>query len=192
MDKKRIANFLLRGLKPAQVASIVGCTPSYILQLQKDDEEFKAILGELLPKVEAEQDLEDEILAAKYLSVEHKVLHQIEQALPMTGEIRDLSRALEVIGNRQEARLKRQMLARHPQGLLGEDGRATLTVSLSLPAHAIPEYTINAQKEITSIAKKPLNPLSSQGVKALFDTLSGRAKQAIEGSAELIPAGSDF
>jgi hypothetical protein len=172
MDEKRIASFLARGLKPSQVAAIVGCTPAYITQLGQK-ETFKALLDEVQAEAEGQDGelAEEEILATKYLAVEHKILKQIEDTMPF-AEFTHLTKALEVVGKRQEERAKRKMMSRLP-GLAGPAG--SLTVSLTVPIHAIPEYTINPQGQITSINEKVLAPLSSQGVKDLFDKLQGRA-----------------
>jgi hypothetical protein len=170
MSKKdRIAEFLAQGLTASQVSSIVGCTPAYISQLAKD-EEFAALL--LLKKEAAPPpNHEDVLLTNKYLSLEHKLLTQLENTMQF-AELRDVTRALEVVGNRQEKRASR-LATPATQG-----SNTTVHVSIMLPAHAIPEYTINQQKEVTSIGDRAMAPMSSIGVKALFNQITASKQQA--------------
>lgn len=178
MDERRIASFLAGGLKPSQIASIIGCTPSYITQLSST-EQFKFLLAEEQAKqasaaAKNEQMVEEVIITNKYLAVEHNILNRLENQMAY-ADIKELTRALEVVGNRQEARAKRQLIQRLPQ--LNDPNKATLTLSLSVPAHTIPEYSVNERKEITAVGSKLMAPLSSEGVKTLFDRLSGRIRE---------------
>lgn len=170
MKNDRILNLLAQGISAVQVVSIVGCPPKY-LQSLLEDTEFKAAL-------EAEQALyfqeanEDEIIGNKYLSLEHKILKQIEAQIP-NAELRDALKALEVVSNRQE-----KAKSRHNAPIQGNTVNYT-TVNLNLPTHAIPEYSLNSSKEVVAINGKPMAPLSGVAVKALFDSMKGNEVQVI-------------
>jgi len=165
MDEKRIANFIASGLSDTQIAGIVGCTPAYLCQLKKEDSFSTLVVAAIaeLPKECAEE----ERLGLKYLAVEHKVLRHLEDRLAF-AEFRDAVAALRVLGDRQEKREAR----RHPA--MASPGHITNNyVQLSIPSHALPELTFNAQMEVVAIGDKGLAPLSSVGVKDLFSSLKG-------------------
>jgi len=182
--KNRIIDFLAQGLRPSQVAGIVGCTPSYVVQLSKDEEVAKLIAEkrqELLPNLD-----DDKILTNKYMSAEHAILKQIEDNISMY-EPRDTIRALEVIGNRQEKRLQRLTPAAAPN-----QGPVFNVLNLTLPAHAaasLPSYKLNESKEIIEVAGQALAPLSTEGVRNLF--MQHRMQDAVQAVTQ-IEAPEDF
>lgn len=165
--QEKIAKLLAQGLKPAQVASIVGCTPAYLSQLSKE-EAFKQLLAQEIASANTVSDLaEEELLNTKYLAAEHALLNQITESVALM-EPRDQIRALDVISARQGRQADRLARLRLPQ-------QQALTmnnyVQLTLPVHSVPEYKINAEGEIISIDNQPMAALSSQAVKQLFTTL---------------------
>lgn len=160
--RNRILNYMAQGLKPAQVASIVGCTASYISQLGKD-EAFLAELAEARAEAHKNVD-EDKVLSNKYMSLEHKILDSIEQAMAL-AELPALTRALEVIGTRQEKRAQRLAAPLRGEG-------TTVIVNLTLPSHAVPEYQVNSQREVVAIGDREIAPMNSEGVKRLFASLT--------------------
>ena len=79
----RIAGLLVQGMKPAMVATIVGCDPSYISQLLKDGaflyhlQELNKELedGEAIGEASAEDRKQETLfLADKMLAAEHHAL----------------------------------------------------------------------------------------------------------------------
>ena len=166
LDQKRIAKFLATGLKPAQVASIIGCTPGYISQLEKD-EKFNQLLLEEKDSLPAEAASEEALLENKYTALEYKILNKIEDSLPM-AEFRDSLAALKIVGERQEAKAKRKILARLPQHPNGPNIQIAV---LTMPSHAIPTYQVNERNQIISIGDRPMTPLSSEQVKSLFNRM---------------------
>ena len=168
--RDRILDYMAQGLKAVQVASIVGCSASYISQLGKDEkflEELKAKMGEFQAKPD-----EDKALTNKYMAIEHRILNAMDSQMEL-AELPALTRALEVIGNRQE---KRALRLQAPVG----PNHTVNIVNITLPSHAIPEYTLNSQKEVVSIGEKVIAPMNSAGVQALFQQ---RKQQAIEALA---------
>lgn len=164
--KNRILDYLAAGVKPAQAASIVGCSPGYVSQLCKE-ESFRKELEERIkskPADAAETDID-----TKYQSLEHSLLRAMEDALP-GAELPAITRALETV-----ARVRTMKFAqRNPIQMTNPLGPTNLTViSVSLPAHALPPPAIevNSQGEILAINHKPLAPLSSDNVKNLFEQM---------------------
>lgn len=166
-QKDRIITFLGKGYKPSHVASIVGVTPAYITQLTKD-EEVKAKIAALKEEV-ADTD-EEEALTTKYAGMEHSILNAIESQLAF-AELPALTRALEVVGNRQDKRHQRA----NPGQYQNPRMHATINMlNVTLPQHAALGFQLSKDKEIIAVNGKELSPLSSDGVKTLFDNMSGR------------------
>lgn len=165
--RNRILNYLASGVKPAQVATIVGVSPGYISQLLKE-ETFKEELEALVltkPKDAEETDLDN-----KYVSLEHQILRGIEEAIP-GAELPALARILDSVTKRQDMRFQRKHPAQNPFG----NGANVQIVQISLPAHSIPAdpvVEINPQGEILAINNKPLAPMTSDSVKALFSKMT--------------------
>lgn len=164
--RDRILSYLSSGIKPAQVATIVGCSPGYISQLLKE-ESFITELNDLV--LQKPEDAEEKDLDNKYISLEHNILKQVENAI-IGAELPALTRALEVVAKRQDLRMQRKNPAQQSNPL-GTSHFSFITVSL--PNHALPPPVIllNEQKEILAINSKSLAPMSSDSVKGLFETI---------------------
>ena len=167
--KDRIASYLTQGLKAADVAEICGCSAGYISQLLKDTnfkEAVEATMREAPPS-------EDESLNAKYQGLEHKIVAEMSVAVS-GAELPHLTRALEAVSRSQDMREKRK----NPL-LQAVNQQNIQIVSVMLPSHAIQApkpLTLNAQSEVVAIGDKPLAPMSSAGVKNLFESLQSSAK----------------
>lgn len=176
--KERIKTYLASGLKPAQICSIVGCSPAYISQLWADEKfraETEALMADSGDKV-------DEKLDIKYESAEHQILDAMQDAI--TGaSFSELSRGLETIAKVRDMKANRKNPIVQPGG-----GNNFTLVQLTLPAHAIPaqpNVVLNAQSEIIAINDKPLAPLSADGVKSLFQTMKEKKQAAGQPVMEL-------
>lgn len=179
-QQERIIGFLAQGLKPVQIATIVGCTPSYISQLLGDEgpEGFKEAVKEKVQEFTANGTVEEDMVSAKYLSMEHKLIKTIEDRL-CEAEFPHLVNALKVIGDRQEKRAMRKA------GLLNPQPAAQQTiVQIMVPAHALPELQLNSKLEVVAIDNRIMAPMSSQAVKNLF--------QQRKAATPALEAGSDF
>lgn len=164
-QQERIIGFLAQGLKAAQVASIVGCTPAYISQLCAPDgpEGFKEGLQEKVKELTASGDIEENTVSSKYLSMEHRLLKTIEDRLG-EAEFPALVNALKVVGERQEKRAARKAgLSIAQQGTLVQN-----IVNITVPAHALPEFRMNTNLEVTAIGDRIMAPMSSDAVRQLF------------------------
>ena len=157
--RDRILHYMAQGVPASQVASIVGCQPSYISQLGKD-EKFLAQLAEARAEQQGKVVDEDKVLSNKYLAMEHKLLDQMSNSLAF-AELPAVTRALEVIANRQENRAKRLAQPTVERG-------AAVMINITLPSHAVPEYQVNSQREVISIGNRAVAPMSSTGVANLF------------------------
>lgn len=164
--KDRIKAYLADGLKAADVATILGCSPSYISQLLKD-EGFKteveaALIGNQKPV--------DEVLDTKYQSLEHNILKEMQLQLP-GAELPHLTKALEAVTKANDSRFKRK----HP-ALMQQQGNLTQVAHIYLPQHVMPAptMTLNEKSEVVAIDNKPLAPMSASGVKNLFAQMTAR------------------
>lgn len=164
-QQERIIGFLAQGLKPVQIASIVGCTPSYISQLcgAEGPEGFAPALQEKVKELTAAGDIEESSVTSKYLSMEHKLLKTIEDRLG-EAEFPALVNALKVVGDRQEKRAMRRA------GLsVAQHGNVVQNiVNITVPAHALPEFRMNGNLEVTAIGDRIMAPMSSSAVRQLF------------------------
>ena len=172
--RNRILSYLSSGIKPAQVATIVGCSPGYISVLLKEEAFITELNDRVLQKPE---DAEEKDLDNKYISLEHNILKQVEDAI-IGAELPALTRALEVVSKRQDLRMQRKMPVQHANAL----GTANFQfITVSLPNHALPPPVIllNEQKEILAINSKSLAPMSSDSVKGLFETIREKKQEMI-------------
>lgn len=170
--KDQIIHYLASGIKPAQVATIVGCTPAYIAQLLKDDsfkEQLSAAIADQ-PANAVEQKLD-----AKYEALEHSIAAQMQDAL-VGAELPALTKALHTVALVQDMKAKRKMPA-----LQIPNGNTTINyVTVALPAQmALPKPTVdmNSNSEILAINGQMLAPMSNDGVKGMFAALKQRKEQ---------------
>lgn len=173
----RIAGLLVQGMKPAMVASIVGCDPSYISQLLKD-EAFLYHLQELNKELENGESVEDAspedrkqetlFLADKMLAAEHHALDKILKEMPYLSG-RDAIVALDVIGKRKDATLAQ---AFGPKGILPSTptvaGHTTVQVTLTVPNICIPELTLSSNNEIISIGERSVAAMPTATLKQML------------------------
>lgn len=173
----RIAGLLVQGMKPAMVASIVGCDPSYISQLLKD-EAFLYHLQELNKELVEGEAIEDAsvedrkqetlFLADKMLAAEHHALDKILKEMPYLSG-RDAIVALDVIGKRKDATLAQ---AFGPKGILPSatpvPGHTTVQVTLTVPNICIPELTLSSNNEIISIGERSVAAMPTATLKQML------------------------
>ena len=163
--KERIQQYLADGLKPAQIASVVGCSPAYISQLLKDPRFIEKV--EVLKSEQNKSG--DEILEVKYEALESQIVTEISNRLG-EAEFPHLTKALEAVTKARDSKDKRRNPAKY---------QATPTVHIVpiyVPPHALqaPVMQLNEQSEVVAIDNKPLAPLSSEGVKNLFTQLGAK------------------
>lgn len=161
MNPNRVADLLASGLKPSQVATIIGVTPARISQLLLEPD-FKLLLTSKTIEME-KRDVEEVSLSAKYSAAEHALVNQVMEMAP-TSELRDVTAALRVVGERQE-RMKTRITPIKSGDIINNT-----IIALSLPSHALlmPAMEITKQGEVISIGDRTLAPLSSTAVTSLF------------------------
>ena len=129
MNIDRITTLLASGLKPSNVASIVGCSPARISQLAQD-QHFQDLLTSKIAELEAD-DVEEKTLSSKYHAAEHTLLNQIIEMAPVS-ELRDVTNALRVVAERQE-KAKTRLNPVQGTTIINQ------TVQIAVPSHTLPE-----------------------------------------------------
>jgi len=164
--RNKILSYLANGLSASQVATLVGCSPSYISQLLSQ-EDFKAELKALI--IDNPTPVDDK-LEDKYSAVEHALVNAVQDAIP-GAELPAISRALETVAKiRHDRYLRKNPIAAPTINNVN-------VVQLTLPSYALakaPEIVLNEKSEIISIDNKPMAPLSSEGVKNLFSDIKAK------------------
>ena len=169
MNIERITTLLASGLKPSNVASIVGCSPARISQLSADPH-FQDLLAAKVAEAE-ESDVEEKTITAKYIAAEHILLNQIIDMAPVS-ELRDVTAALRVVAERQE-KAKTRLNPVQGTTIINQ------TVQIAVPSHTLPEIYLTKELEVISVNTLNLAPLTSEGVTNLFKNLKAD-KEAIE------------
>ena len=169
MNIERITTLLASGLKPSNVASIVGCSPARISQLSADPH-FQDLLAAKVAEAE-ESDVEEKTITAKYIAAEHILLNQIIDMAPVS-ELRDVTAALRVVAERQE-KAKTRLNPVQGTTIINQ------TVQIAVPSHTLPEISLTKELEVISVNTLNLAPLTSEGVTNLFKNLKAD-KEAME------------
>lgn len=160
--KDQIIHYLSSGIKPAQVATIVGCTPAYISQLLKDSSFLEKLVA---ATADTSKNSVEVKLDNKYESLEHSILAQMQDAL-ISAELPALTKALHTVAVVQDLKARRKLPQISPM-----PGTTINYVTIAMPAsfmQAQPIVEMNTNKEILSIDNQPLAPMSNDGVKNLF------------------------
>ena len=185
--KSRIKDYLASGMKPADVASVVGCSPSYISQLLKDPS-FKEEVEKQMLEAPAPPET---LLENKYEVLEHRIVESMA-AEAVGADLPSLSRALDSVTRAREARHKKTL----PFG--GVAPTVQNVISISIPPHALaaPKMVLNENAEVVAIDNRPMAPLSASGVKELFATIAARREQsefmeATNGTTTLPPSAQE-
>lgn len=158
MNLERVATLLANGLKPSNVASIIGCSPGRIAQICKE-ESFQLILRAKSAEAEKSND-EEELLGSKYHAAEHILLNQIIEMAPVS-ELRDVTAALRVVAERQD-KAKTRLNPVQSGTIINQ------VISITVPKHTLPEIHLTEALEVTSVNTLNLAPLTSEGVTNLF------------------------
>jgi hypothetical protein len=182
--KERVLNLLAAGLPASEVATVIGCSPSYISQLSKEPDFAEALKNRIIAANE-ESD-EQKQLDKRYETTEHLLLNAVKDKIP-EASMGEVIRALEVIDKRKDSSHKRK----NP-GLVNPIGPAVNVniVQLALPQQVlktIPQAVVqtNSQNEIVAIDGRALAPMSSDGVKNLFSQIQNVRNESAQIAAEI-------
>lgn len=160
--KDRIIALLAHNTPHVKIAQIVGCTESYVSQVNGEAETPQAIAEhkrkEELTKTEKE--IED-----GYVRLEKKTLSQIEENLPF-ADFRDLALLMNSLIQKRQ---KNPIVG----SIVHNDNRKT--VVLQIPASVLPgEIVLNQNKEMIAVGEQTLAPMTTLGVKNLFHKISNQ------------------
>ena len=160
--KERIAQLLSNGVPATDIASIVGCSPTYLAAL-KEDEEFRGFVAfyQDMSQQEASVQEEDERLDDKYVALENKLVKQLSDDVGMM----EPAQAIRLLQNVSDRNDKRRGM-----GHVGTGGAGAVHVTINVPPAAVeqrPGFTISAQKEVVAVGDRALAPMSMEGVAAL-------------------------
>lgn len=171
--KERIKQLLIAGVKPSEIASIVGCSASYVSQLLSD-QIFKEDVLNGMAEIQ-EKNTEEEHIDARMQTLEHRIISAMTEKLP-EASLGEMTRALETIHKRQDSKYLRKNPQPQAIGPNGQPINVTV-VQLSLPGHIMasnqaPVIELNSNREVIAIGSHSLAPLSSDGVRNLFADLT--------------------
>lgn len=158
--KDRIIQFLAQGHAAVKVAEMVGCSEAYISEVRSErgvEEDIEA-LKKTLKRTQEQDEQED-----TYIKLEAKVSKMLIENMPF-AEFSEATRLMEV-------------LIRRKQHTIVHNGGVTINqqfnkvINLTVPHSVIPEIVLNKDGEILSVGEQSLTPMSSQGVRSMFDTI---------------------
>lgn len=143
-------------------------------------EEIRAKTAELSTK----EDQEEIIVSNKILATEHALIKRIGE-LAADSDMNEAVRAFQAISQRKNAPNLRFNFPAQPGGAVNIQNNTV--INLSVPKHAVPEYILNEQSEVIAINNQPMAPLSSDGVRDMFQQMNAakqKAKQALASPPE--------
>ena len=162
----KIISYSAQGFTQERVAEMVGCSPQYVSKIQAS-EEYSVLLKAEAARLEALK--RDEKQEKKYEDLEDKIVRQVVETLPF-AEFRDLSRTMEVLIRRK------QQQSLHSAGIVINGNAQINTVVLSIPQAAIPEITLNSQREVIAIGDQTLAPMQASQVRKLFGEIEEKQR----------------
>jgi len=168
VNKDKAIDLLSMGVRPGQVASILGVSPGRISQLLNEPEVKQAIEEKQLSSIE--ENREEEVIKAKELAVKNNILNALSSRSD-EASFMELAKTYEIIA-RCESFRKNTLPMGGTQVFNGQ------VVQVALPMQALREFQQLAiqrtsEKEIIAIEDRELAPMSSQNVAALFTQLRG-------------------
>jgi len=165
--KDQIIELLAAGVPTSQIAAAVGCSDSYVSQL-KADPEVQTLLASKAVEITAK----DIAFDTKLEAAETAALEKIERSLPMANFGQSLAafRILNAARKRKDANIP------------VDHGGTTINVNLTLPATALPTYTLSARKELVEVDGKSMITATP---KSLDQILLARAPAPLSTSIQL-------
>lgn len=157
--KEYAVSLLAQGIPTSQVAATVGVDDSYISQLKADpdvQEQLALARGEATQK---DMEFDSTLERAEALALE-----KIEKNLPFAN----MGQALAAFRTLNGARRRKDAFAPHQDTV-----NLSVSVNLTLPANAMPNYIINQKNEIIEVEGQTM---LSATPKNLDDILAARAE----------------
>ena len=134
--KDQIIELIAAGVPTSQIAAAVGCTDAYVSQL-KSDPEVQAFLATKAVAVTAKDVAFDTALE----SAETLALEKLEKGL----QFANFGQALAAFRVLNSARKRQDKFAQT------DNAGTTINVNLTLPASAMPRYTLTSRNEIIEV-----------------------------------------
>lgn len=170
---------MAQGYSASETASILGVPPKWVAEQVNKPEVKEAILGVQEELLSAEVE-EEESISMRMDQAIHKLITNITKQADF-AELPALSHALRTVGDLKEKRLLRKNPIQQPS--TGNTYNTMLNVTI--PTHAaLPAYTKNSLNQIVGIGEGTMTPLSSEGVKSLFSSLSAPVEKEIVSNNE--------
>ncbi len=162
----KIISYLAQGFSQQRVGEMVGCTDGYVSKVIQQ-ENYAVLLEAESTRLKVLA--RDEQTEKKYETLETRVLSQMSESLPF-AEFRDLTRTMEVLIKRK------QQQGLHANSIVVNQNTQTNVVVLSIPQAAVPDITLNNQREVIAIGKQTLAPMQASSVRSLFATLEEKKR----------------
>ena len=149
VDKDRVISLLAAGVSPVQVASSVGCSPSYITQLMSEDDYVKdQVAKKKIAKISEHIQL-DEI----YDRLEAKLAKKLETALVFEQDPVKIAKMLQMVNG----------LKRKNSGVT-DVGTAKPVSTVTLPAVLVQQFILNGNNQAVQIGDQTLLTLPSHNL----------------------------
>lgn len=150
--KDTIISYIAAGVPTSQIAAAVGCTDAYISQLKADPE-----IQELLASRASSRIAADSAFDTKLETAEELALARIEAGL----QFANLGQAVGAFRILNNAKRRKDI------GTPTETTQ-TINVTLTLPANAIPRYTMNQRNEIIDVEGKTMVAATPKSLEAML------------------------
>jgi hypothetical protein len=158
--KETIIELLAQGVPTSQVALTVGCTDAYISQLKADPEVQELLVAKASGRLK-----KDSAFDSKLETAEELALARIEAGL----QFANLGQAVGAFRVLNGAKRRKDVTADNSTG-------TTVNVTLTLPANALPRYTLNGKNEIVDVEGKTMVAATPKSLETL---LRERAQLAV-------------
>ena len=151
--KDTIINYIAAGVPTSQIAAAVGCTDAYISQLKSDPE-----IQELLVSRAGDRIAADSAFDSKLETAEELALARIEAGL----QFANLGQAVGAFRILNSAKRRKDVSTQ------ATDAHTTVNVTLTLPANAIPRYTLNQRNEIIDVEGKTMVAVTPKSLETML------------------------
>lgn len=178
---ERLAALLSRGMAPSVAGALLGLSPSYISQLQKDSD-FKAALAEYSEQAaqetatatEERSHYTDKLAAAEHLLID-KITNVVRTDAYATEDF--LLKALREVGARRDAMEKTAVVGSAinaaGMGTTLPNGTTIKMVQITVPSIVHTDMQISESSEIVSIGGRTMTPMP---IDALREIVEGHLK----------------
>lgn len=162
--RERIIELLACNVPTSQIAATVGCSDSYVSQL-KSDPEVQTHLATLGVAAATKDIAFDKTLER----AEELALHKLEKNLAFAN----FGQALAAFKVLNSARRRKDAFT--PV----DTGGTTINVTLTLPANAVPKYTVNAKAEIIEVEGQTMLTATAKSLDSILLARAAKTAEAL-------------